>query len=140
MSIILYSSKYSNTKKIASYVHKKTKIPYININTAGKSLFTANDNILICTPTYGCEELQDEMEEFILTHMHDINKNFYIIESGIPYGYERFHFGAKHVIEKYILQNKLGCVLSCVSINTYPKIDYNTLDEWLNYITNTLND
>lgn len=137
--LIIFSTSYNNTKKISLYIQKKLKLQCVNVTEVNEHILKQYNNLIICAPTYGCEELNEDMEYFLLNFKENLrNKTFFLLETGIPYGFGRFHFGAKNVLERYIEKNNLGNILSSVSLETFPATDYISLNKWLVYIENIL--
>lgn len=97
------------------------------------------DLLLFICPTYGLEELQEEMEEFILHWHPDLHaRHFAVCELGNYYGYESFSFGALRILRDRLLG--LGGTEWCqgLSLDAFPRVAWSQLDRWAALLNETL--
>lgn len=93
--------------------------------------------VLVCANT-GDEELQPEMERFLLT-LKTTGKRYAICELGNYFGYERDCFGCKKTAR--LLLDQLGWhEVSHVSIDSLPDLDIHSLQKWIQELHGLLND
>jgi flavodoxin len=136
MFLILFSSKNNSTKKIAEKISEKLIYKNVikNVNDLkDTSIYAHYKYIFLCSPTYGSEELHIDMESFIVKNKNFFNnKRLCLIETGNFYGYENFSFGAG--VNMYNFFIKIPCMFfyKNLSLDTFPKTDYFTLNRWLN--------
>lgn len=138
---LLYSTKNNTTFKIVSYIKTKLKFSRYNIicnnvNSLKTGIFFAESDVLFfCVPTYGCEELHSDFEFFLCKDLLPKDKRKYIIiETGNYYGYDDFTFGSKKILMSFLSKYDYTPYCQFLSLDTYPKIDWDQLDRWLEYI------
>lgn len=87
--------------------------------------------VVICANT-GDEELQPEMEEFLLT-LDIQNIKYAVCELGNYFGYERDCFGCKTIVRS--LLTRLGWKeVADISIDSLPDLDINAANQWVDRI------
>jgi flavodoxin len=137
-TIVLYSSKYGTTRKIADKLKEalqscRTLIIVDVQEFQDIDIIQKCDNLIFITPTYGCEELHESMENFLI-NTPIFNKDYTVIETGNYYGYDDFTFGAKKIINNFLQQKQCKLFCECLSLDTYPRIDWEHLTKWLEYL------
>jgi len=133
---ILYGTTHGRTKKIVKKLPDFLNFKYdvFNVKEIDSNKFLLDyDLFFFISPTYGDEELQDDIENFLQKLKDDLtSKEYIIMETGNYYGYDDFEFGAKKIIE-YHLQGLNAKEYYCsLSLDTLPKIDWDLLAEWSN--------
>ncbi|HET7537860.1 MAG TPA: flavodoxin family protein [Candidatus Didemnitutus sp.] len=132
---LLYSSQHGRTRKAV-----QEALPRL---AAQADLFDAKDLPtaaqllayqvwLVFTPTYGDEELQLDMENFLRGFSADLaGRRFAICELGNYGGYDDFSFGALHIVRRRLLE--LNGVELCVplSLDSMPRISWEHLHQWV---------
>lgn len=98
------------------------------------------ETFLFFAPTYGNEELQLDMERFIIAFKLDLsNKRYAICELGNYYGYET-DFGAMRIL-RYHLDRLCGTeLISPLSLDTLPKKDWQAFTRWCGKLNTVLRD
>lgn len=136
---IVYGSKLGSSKRVAKYIAEKTgSLPPIsaasfnNIN----ALIDSNsvNALLLIASTWGDGELQDDMESLLVRSIRlETPVGAHLVELGNYYGYDDFEFGALAIMES-LAQNLELTVWQRLSLDSFPKIDWSTLDRWLSGI------
>ena len=91
------------------------------------------DIMLFVAATYGDQELNDGLEEFIVSLPDSLpNMNYAVCEIGNYYGYDDFELGAGKIVESHM--TKLGAkqILPMYSVDTLPILDSRKLAKWVN--------
>ncbi len=88
--------------------------------------------ILVC-PTYGDEELEDGMENFLIANDWSSwsSLSFSVIELGLYRGYDSSLLGAARIIQTYLSRNGLSQTTSTLSLDSVPSPSESLLDQWL---------
>jgi len=90
------------------------------------------DLFLFFTPTYGDEELQEDMENFIEGFDLDLRgKQFVICELGNYYGYDTYSFGAMAILRQRLIKLNGREIFSPLSLDSYPKLHREHLFDWV---------
>jgi flavodoxin len=121
--IIIYDSKKGHSKTIAESVG----IPCVNVNCY-PDLKLYRKVIFVC-PTYGDEELPEEMEKFIV-NLKVTNKKFTICELGNYYGYDDPEFGAAKIIRYHLFKLQWQEFMKQLSLDSLPKINWSIFNQW----------
>jgi flavodoxin len=90
------------------------------------------EEFFIVISNRGDEELPLAFELF-LKDMTLENKKYHACELGNYFGFEYDFFGSKKILD-FILQKLKWQKISCVSIDTFPIIDQEKLERWINGI------
>jgi len=140
--VILYGSSYGTTKKIVRKVSDKLNINSIfNIKNFKKEQLNQYKLLIFFCPTYGDEELQIDMEIFFQSLETSLeNKYFLICETGNYYGYDSFELGAKKILLYELEYRQCIQFYKNLSLDTLPRIDWNSLEEWIKGLKGYLND
>lgn len=131
---IVYGTSHKTTQKIVNKLSQWWRFDYSVFNVAdfpnAESLATFDLLVFVC-PTYGDEELQEDMERFLVGSDFRLDKVKYVIcETGNYYGYDNFSFGAMNIIEDRLLS--LGASKYCqgLSLDTLPRVSWHVLERW----------
>lgn len=92
-------------------------------------------------PTYGDEELQPALEEFVygLTEPLD-GRRFAVCEFGNYYGYDDMSFGAARIIRERLLRLRATELCEPASIDSFPQLDRGTLQRWTVLLDEKMNE
>lgn len=127
---IIYDSKKGHTKKATSYF--KYEIQHV----LNAKIWA--DVVLFLCPTYGDEELPEDMENFII-NLKIKNKLFVICELGNYYGYDTFEFGAKKIIKNKLKTLGWKQFYKNYSLDSFPKINnFENFNKWKCGLENAL--
>ena len=131
---IIYGSKLGHSKKVAAKIAEKLHISRtINAREISDLATLESDKIgplCLVASTWGDGELQDDMEALLLRSSNLKGRKICLVELGNYYGYDDFEFGALAIMEA-TLQNLGAEVISRLSLDSLPKIDWDTLEAWL---------
>jgi len=124
--IVLYSHAGGNTDNVAARLSAAL--------TCHRALMTdqpdldAFDTIIIVMPIVGDEELHPAVEDYLLNRMHTWPKRYCICELGNFLGLK--YEGCRKIVEQIL--NQAGWQqLSCISVDSLPKLDSHTLERWI---------
>jgi len=140
---ILYASTHGRTRRaVAEAVqHLRLKADVFNVAETAPSAVADYPLLLVFCPTYGDEELQDDMEDFLANFHLDLSGRFFAIcELGSYYGYDDFSFGAMRIIRKKLLD--LGGRELCepLSLDSFPRTNWIHLLDWVDYLNARINE
>lgn len=141
-SVLLYASTHGKTRKVVAEAlkHLAVQPDVFDVKELQESRRLAGyDLLLVFCPTYGDEELQDDMEHFLRKFDLDLRgKHFVICELGNYYGYDDFSFGALRLIRAHLLE--LGAQELCgpLSLDTIPRTNWNHLNRWVELVNTHL--
>lgn len=124
--IVLYDSKSGTTKRVI----KRFTIPFDVYHVSENFDLLQYDWAVFFCPTYGDEELPDQMEDFIW-NLSVKDKKFTICELGNYYGYDDLQFGARYLLESSL--KSLGWVEhgESLSLDSFPKINWPAFEAWV---------
>jgi flavodoxin len=141
---ILYGSTHGKTSKVVTKVVEHLSLPadVFNVRSIESSAALADyDLFLFFSPTYGDEELQTDMEEFLLRCEFNLSgKHFAICELGSYYGYEDFSFGAMRLLRAHLLQWNGLELCEPLSLDSFPKVNWEHLLNWVDYLNGKINE
>ena len=104
---IVYGSTHGKTTKVVreTAAHLNRPLDLFNVrDVLSAAELVEYDLLLFFAPTYGDEELQSDMEAFLLRcELNLSGKHFAICELGSYYGYEDFAFGALRILREHLL-------------------------------------
>jgi|TARA_B100002003_G_C14031535_1_gene497233 flavodoxin len=133
-TLLLYGSTNNSTKSVVESLSKKLSFPYDVVNVKELSSSYAPDDydlLLFFAPTYGDDELQDDMERFLVDWKQDLSGKYYAIcELGNYYGYDDFSYGAMNIIKTVIEPMGAKEFIQPVSMDSLPKKDWELFDSW----------
>lgn len=136
MRAIIFSSKGNSAKKVA--VHIRNEINensfIVNISDDFRLVETLEFNqLVLISPTYGDEELEETMEKFLIESNWDSHKgkDLFICELGLYRGYEITKQGAGQLIKSYLTQKELIPRGEIMSIDSLPLENYELINTWI---------
>ena len=121
--LVIYDSKGGVSRDVAY------RISSFAMHVSDVGLLDGYDTIIFVCPTYGDEELSDDMECFLM-RLVGFGKKYAVCETGNYYGYEHFGFGSRKILQSW-LNGMCWEDLGGFSLDTYPPIDWNSFDKWL---------
>jgi flavodoxin len=126
-TVVLYASSHGSTRRVVKKLAETLKFSFDCFDVkslADSSSMDQYDVFLFFSPTYGNEELQQDMEKFIVDFKLDMSHKYYAIcELGNYYGYE-VDFGAMKIIRHH-LEKLCGTELvTPLSMDSLPKKDW----------------
>jgi flavodoxin len=141
-TIILYGSTRGSTERVVEALSKYLTFYYEikNVKSLQSSeILNQYDLLIFFSPTYGDEELQDDMEKFLSICNNDLSNKFYAIcELGNYYGYDDFSFGAMKIIRRKLDALNAKQLIQPLSMDSLPKKDWNALEKWCQLLNEKL--
>lgn len=135
---LIYSSSYGKTRKVVRAVLPRLAVEsrvYNVTDIPSQSVLLEFDLLLLFTPTYGDEELQEEMERFVAGLNLDLSgRTFAICELGSYYGYDDFSFGAMRILRRRLLELNALELCSPLSLDSLPRLAWDQLWRWIQYL------
>jgi len=134
-TIIIYASRGNSAKKVAESIlenlSEKAQILCVNNNELKAQLLDFKSLIIVC-PTYGDEELESDMESFLVssdwkTHS---GKIFSVCELGLYRGYTETAQGAGAIISNYLKSKGLVPHKNILSVDSIPLEDFSLIKKW----------
>jgi flavodoxin len=131
--VVLYASSHGSTRAVVRRLAELVEFSFdcfdVKDLTDARSL-DRYEWFLFLSPTYGNEELQPDMERFIVNFKLDMSGKYYAIcELGNYYGYET-EFGAMKIIRYHLEQLTGRELIPPLSMDTLPKKDWQALATW----------
>lgn len=132
-TVVLYASSHGSTRRVVKTLAETVQFPFDCFDV--KSLTDSNsmgkyDVFLFFSPTYGNEELQQDMERFIVNFKLDMSSKYYAIcELGNYYGYET-DFGAMKIIRHHLVKLCGKELVGPLSMDSLPKKDWKAFATW----------
>jgi flavodoxin len=132
---IVYASRGNSARKVAEAV-RTNFLEMPDIICLNEVKITAEnlkfDYLILICPTYGDEELETQMEKFLIDSdwsLHS-NKLFSVCELGLYRGYKEIAQGAGRIIANF-LQSK-GMILNqrIMSVDSIPLEDFSLIFKW----------
>lgn len=141
-ALLVYGSTWGNTRKVVQRLPAWLSFPVdiVNVgNLTDDSLFRDYDLLLFFASTSGDQELQPDMESFLVKHRPDLaGKPYAVCELGNYFGYDDFEFGAERILS-FLLNQSGGCELvPPFAMDTFPHRDWNGLARWCNLLNDTV--
>lgn len=132
---LLYSSQHGRTRKVVEEAMRQLELqPDVFDVKEGPSPEALRDYavLMFFSPTYGDEELQHDMEEFLRKLSLDLTgKSFVACELGNYYGYDNFSFGALHIMRRRLLGLNGHELCEPLSLDSLPKVNWDQLSRWV---------
>lgn len=132
---LLYSSSHGKTRKVVSEVLPRLKLQpdvFDVKDRPAQTQLAGYDLFLVFTPTYGDEELQDDMEDFIDGFNLDLRgRQFVICELGNYYGYDTYSFGALPILRQWLTKLNAREFFCPLSLDSFPKVHWQHLYDWV---------
>lgn len=123
---VLHNNKKGNNYIVASILSEHLQCNMIASEDNPK--IHQYDTIIFVVSNYGDEELCQPMEDYIY-NIKIKNKKFLICELGNYFGFENY-IGCKKIVIK-LLENLNWQKISDISIDSLPKIDLESLNNWI---------
>jgi len=141
MKVVLYYMATNETGTSGRIVTKlkeelKFAVEYRNIMQAPNiSEIATFDIVIFLIATYGDQELQDDIERFLLSINSSIKPGKYATcELGNYYGYEDFTTGAGSIVDNYLSPKGWVCCMPLTSVDTLPLLDWKAVDRWIHIL------
>lgn len=139
---LLYGSTHGRTRKVVEEILRQIAVKPDVIDVKAKpdpEKFSGYETLFFCVPTYGDEELQEDMEEFLQTLNLDLaGKSFVIAELGNYYGYDDYSFGAMAILRRRLLELHGTELCQPLSLDSLPKVNWNQLARWVEHLNTKL--
>jgi flavodoxin len=140
---LLYGSSHGRTRKVvAESLQRLTVKPEVFDVKRRPAVeqFADYDVLLFFSPTYGDNELQSDMEEFMRLFSLDLTgKHFIICELGGYIGYETISFGAMPILRRCLMELGGKELCSPLSLDSFPRVHWAHLYRWIEYVNRSLN-
>lgn len=141
--VVLYASSHGSTRRVVKRLGDLVECPFDSFDvktlndTSGLDKYTV---FLFFSPTYGNEELQLDMERFVINFKLDMSgKHYAICELGNYYGYEN-DFGAMRIMRFHLKQLRGHELISPLSMDSLPLKDWRALSTWCGKLNQCLRD
>lgn len=134
-NIIIFSSK-GNSAKNAAYRIFENFDEEANILSLNEDFVLAEnldfERIILVCPTYGDEEMERSMEDFLVKSNWEKHQNkiFSVCELGLYRGYMETEQGAGVLIRKYLINQGLVACGILLSVDSIPLEDFSLIDKW----------
>jgi flavodoxin len=134
-TVILYASRGNSAKKVAEFILKnldhEAQIMCVNNKSLVPNPLDFDYFIFVC-PTYGDEELEADMERFLISSDWKIHfgRFFSVCELGLYRGYLETNQGAGVIISKYLQSKGLIMHKNILSVDSIPLEDYTLIKTW----------
>lgn len=136
--VVLYSTRHGRTRKVVSRASERLGLPHRVFDVAAPTPPLEPDaSLIFITPTYGDEELEDHMEDFVCARDDLAHKRFAICELGNYYGYD-FAFGAMPILRRHLLASGGREICEPLSLDSFPRLDWPHLDRWVDRLRESL--
>lgn len=136
-TLVVYSSKYGRTAKVVeqSLPHLVPQPKVLTVAEASPEALADHDVLLFFTPTYGDEELHEDMETFLRSLEVDLSgRLFAICELGNYGGYDDFSFGALSILRRRMLELGAEELGTHLSLDSLPRLNEGQLRRWLSHV------
>lgn len=131
---LLYATTYGKTRRVVTEVTRQLEfaVDVYNVKEIELPLSSSYELLVLFCPTYGDEELQDDMEQFLVRFQPNLSgKKFCVCELGNYYGYDDFQFGAMRIIRSHLLALRATEIFEPLSLDSYPRVPWNHLSDWV---------
>ncbi len=134
---IIYDSIHGHTKKIVDELQATLSVLVDPYRAGSFPDISSYDRIVFCCPTYGDDELSDDMEQFLIS-IRAKDKKYCLCELGNYYGYEDFQFAPRKIMVPHL--NSMGWVEfhEPISIDSLAVIDWIGFRNWARSIDTVL--
>lgn len=133
--LLLYASRGNSAKKVADFLlgnfEDDSRIICVNNSNINARDLDFSLLILIC-PTYGDEELESDMEQFLINSDwtgHE-GKYFAVCELGLYRGYLETAQGAGSIITNFLKSKGLLLRKKVLSVDSIPLEDFSLIKIW----------
>jgi len=139
---ILYASSHGRTKKVLAEVvgHLLIRPDLFDVKEGvDQQRLAEYDLLAFFSPTYGDEELQQDMEDFLERFTLDLTgKQFVICELGNYYGYDDFSFGPMRIIRQRLIELHGTELCEPLSLDSFPRTAWAQLLHWVEHLNGRL--
>jgi flavodoxin len=139
---LLYASSHGCTRKVlaTALTHLAIRPDVFDVKEGiDQPCLTEYDFLAFFCPTYGDEELQDDMEDFLDGLQVDLTgKQFAICELGNYYGYDDFSLGAMRIIRRRLIELHGTELCEPLSLDSFPAIAWGHLLQWVEHLNRNL--
>jgi flavodoxin len=140
-TVVLYASSHGSTRRVVKTLAETAQFPFDCFDVKSLKDASSTDKyelFLFFCPTYGNEELQQDMERFIIDFKLDMSSKYYAIcELGNYYGYET-DFGAMKIIRHHLEKLCGKELVSPLSMDSLPKKDWKAFATWCGKLNGAL--
>jgi flavodoxin len=131
--VVLYASTHGTTRAVVKRLAELAQFQFDSFDVKDiddAAVLRQYRLFLFFAPTYGNEELQPDMERFLINVPLDMSDKWYAVcELGNYYGFDK-EFGALKIIRHH-LQRWCGKeLIGPLSMDTLPKKDWQALTTW----------
>lgn len=141
-SALFYSTGHGRTKRVVEEALKHLNLTPEIFSVRDLAEPPSLDDVellLFFCPTYGDEELQEDMERFLLSFRANLSGKFFVVcELGNYYGYDDFTFGAMKIIRARLIELGGAEFASPLSLDSLPKVHMAQLIRWVHYLNTRL--
>jgi flavodoxin len=139
---LLYGSSHGRTRNVVERSLQQLKLTPEVFDVKDRPLaekLTSYDILLFFSPTYGDEELQPDMEDFIRQFSLDLRRKYFAIcELGNYYGHDDFSFGAMPILRRCLLELGGKELCSPLSLDSMPRVNWEQLNRWIGHVNRSL--
>ena len=134
-AVIIYSSKGNSTKQVALSIKANIRYESTLINLYDCDIKSENidfDLLVLVCPTYGDEELEIKMEQFLILSdwSKHKSKKIAVCELGLYRGYKETSLGAGKIIFEFLKSKGLKTETKILSIDSLPLEDFLLIEKW----------
>ncbi len=136
-TLLIFSSQNPNgassilANKLQLSLRSETTLLNVSSETKTDKILE-NDVILFLVATYGDQELQLDMEEFMLSIQGEMmGRKFLVIEIGNYYGYDDYAFGAGGIMNDLLLKLQAIKAYKGLSMDTTPLHDTRAFEKYV---------
>jgi flavodoxin len=138
MKIVLYYAALNpngSSGRIVARLQEKIKMQIDFKNMADQpdpNEIASYDFIIFLVATYGDQELQGDIEKFLVSIEKDLSgKRFSICEMGNYYGYDDYYFGSGQIIQNHLISRHAQRQMRIAPVDSLPKMDWWAVDHWI---------
>jgi flavodoxin len=131
---LLYATTFGKTRRVVSEVARQLEfaVDIYDVKHVDPPIADSYELLLWFCPTYGDEELQEDMESFLLRFHPDLStKKFCVCELGNYYGYDNFQFGALRIIRNHLLALRASEICEPLSLDSHPHVPWDHVSDWV---------
>ena len=133
-ALVVYGSTWGNTAKVVqrlpSLLSFQVQIENVK-NLTSDSIFREYDLLLFFTSTSGDQELQADIEAFVVRNPPRLHGQAYAVcELGNYFGYDDFEFGAECILSHVLDEGGGREFIPPFAMDTFPNRDWRGLTRW----------
>ena len=141
--VVLYASTYGTTRAVVKRLAELAQFPFdcFDVKDIDDAAVLQHYRLfLFFAPTYGNEELQPDMERFLINVPLDMSDKWYAVcELGNYYGFDT-EFGAMKIMRHHLQQWCGKELIGPLSMDTLPKRDWQAFTIWCERLNAVLRD